>query len=57
VTIPNPRQDILLTDATTVMNSLITSGIFSTATGTLTAVKDIKIIDMTTDDLYDPPQA
>jgi len=40
-----------------VMNSLIAGGIFLTANGALTGVKDIKVIETTTDDLYDPPQA
>ena len=55
--IPNPRQDLTAAEAMDVMNGLITSGIFSTASGSLSSVKDLKVIDTTIDDLYDPPQA
>lgn len=37
-----------------VIDSLIASGIFITVHGTLTGVRDIKVIDTSTDDLYDP---
>jgi len=56
LTVPQPREDILLTEAMDVMNSLIASGIFLTTNGALTGVKDIKVIETTTNDLYDPPQ-
>ena len=39
-----------------VMNSIIASDIFITSSGALIGIRDIKIIDTTTDDLYDPPQ-
>jgi len=39
-----------------VMNLLIAGGIFLTTNGTLTGVRDIKVIETITDDLYDPPQ-
>ncbi|MEL1134541.1 DUF2922 domain-containing protein [Desulfitobacterium sp. THU1] len=56
IIVPQPREDIQLAEAMSVMNSLIASEIFLTAHGTLTGVRDIKVIDTTTDDLYDPPQ-
>jgi hypothetical protein len=56
LTVPQPRADIQLAEAMSVMDSLIASGIFLTAHGTLTGVRDIKVIDTSTDDLYDPPQ-
>lgn len=56
LTFPQPREDIQLAEAMSVMDSLIASGIFLTAYGTLTGVRDIKVIDTTTNDLYDPPQ-
>ncbi|UWG96742.1 DUF2922 domain-containing protein [Dehalobacter sp. DCM] len=56
LTVPQPRENIQLAEAVTVMNTLIAGGIFLTANGTLTGIKDIKVIDTTTNDLYDPPQ-
>ncbi|HHY26821.1 DUF2922 domain-containing protein [Desulfitobacterium sp. PCE1] len=56
ITVPQPREGIQLAEAMNVMNSLIAGGIFLTAHGTLTGVRDIKVIDTTTNDLYDPPQ-
>ncbi len=56
ITVPQPREGIQLAETMSVMDSLIASGIFLTAHGTLTGVRDIKVIDTTTDDLYDPPQ-
>ncbi|EQB20314.1 Type II restriction enzyme, methylase subunit [Dehalobacter sp. UNSWDHB] len=57
LTVPQPREDLQLAEAMNVMNSLIAGGIFLTVNGTLTGVKDIKVIETTTNDLYDPPQA
>lgn len=39
------------------MNSLIASDIFLTPSNALTRIRDIKVIDTTTNSLYDPPQA
>ena len=57
ITIPNPREDMKTEDALAVMNSLITSDIFLTPSGALTGIRDIKVIDTTTNDLYNPPQS
>ncbi len=57
LTVPQPRANIQLAEAMDVMNSLITGGIFLTTNGTLTGIKDIKVIETTTNDLYDPLQA
>ena len=56
ITIPNPRETLQPAEALAVMNSLIASDIFLTTSGALTGVKDIKVIDTRTDDLYDPFQ-
>ncbi|AGA68956.1 Protein of unknown function (DUF2922) [Desulfitobacterium dichloroeliminans LMG P-21439] len=56
ITVPQPREDIILNDAMDVMNSVIAGEIFLTAHGTLSGIRDIKVIDTTTSDLYDPPQ-
>lgn len=39
----------------TVMDQIIAKNIFLTTSGTLVSKRDIKIIDTTTDDLYDAP--
>ena len=57
ITIPNPKLDLQVAEAVAAMESLITSDIFLTPSGALTEIRDIKVIDTTTDDLYDPPQA
>lgn len=55
ITIDNPKEE--LTAAMAAMNSLIASDIFLTPSGALTGIRDIKVIDTTTDDLDDPLQA
>jgi len=35
---------------------IVAKNIFNTPSGELTLKRDIKVIDMTTDNLYDPPQ-
>lgn len=57
ITLPNPKEDLQLTEVMTVMNSLITSDIFLTPGGALTGVRDVKVIGTVTNDLYDSPQA
>ncbi|AET67990.1 Protein of unknown function (DUF2922) [Desulfosporosinus orientis DSM 765] len=57
ITIDNPKEDLQLTEAMAAMNSIIASDIFLTPSGALTGIRDIKVIDTTTNDLYDPPQA
>ena len=56
LTVPQPREELQLAEAMSVMNSLIAGGVFFTAHGTLTGVRDIKVIDTIINDLYDPPQ-
>jgi hypothetical protein len=57
VTVPNPKANLQQAEAMSVMNSLIASDIFLTSSGALIGIRDIKVIDTTTDDLYDPPEA
>ncbi len=56
LTVPQPREELQLAEAMSVMNSLISGGVFFTAHGTLTGIRDIKVIDTIINDLYDPPQ-
>jgi len=57
LTVANPKEDLQLAEALAVMNSLIANDIFLTPSGALTGIRDIKVIDTTTNDLYDPLQA
>ena len=57
ITIDNPKEDLQSAEVMAAMNSLIDSDIFLTPSGALTGIRDIKVIDTTTNDLYDPPQA
>jgi Protein of unknown function (DUF2922). len=56
ITVPNPKADLQQAEAMAVMNSLIASDIILTSSGALMGIRDIKVIDTTTDDLYDPLQ-
>jgi len=57
ITLPNPREDLQQAEAMAAMNSIITSDLFLTSSGALIGIRDIKVIDTTTNDLYDLPQA
>ncbi len=57
ITIPNPRLDLQQAEAVAVMDSIIASDLFLTSSGALTGIRDIRVTDTTTDDLFDPPQA
>jgi hypothetical protein len=57
ITLPEPQEDLTAAEIESAMELVIAKNIFSTAGGDLTAKRDIKIIDTTTNDLYDPPTA
>jgi hypothetical protein len=57
ITIPNPREDLQQAEVMAVMDSIIANDLFLTSSGALTGIQDIKAIDTTTNDLFDPPQA
>ena len=57
ITIPNPREDLQQAEVMAVMDSIIANDLFLTSSGALTGIRDIKVIDTTTNDLFDPPQA
>ena len=57
ITIPNPREDLNQAEVLTVMNTIVSSNIFLTTSGALTGIRDVKVIDTATNDLFDPPQA
>ncbi|MCO5388352.1 DUF2922 domain-containing protein [Desulfosporosinus sp.] len=57
ITIPNPREDLNQAEVLTVMNTIVSSNIFLTTSGSLTGIRDVKVIGTVTADLFDPPQA
>ncbi|HAG09213.1 MAG TPA: DUF2922 domain-containing protein [Desulfotomaculum sp.] len=54
LSLDNPRDDLTAAEIEAAMDSIITKNIFLTTGGPLVAKQDIKIIDRTTDDMYDP---
>lgn len=57
ITIPNPRDDLDQAEVLAVMDTIVSSNIFLTTSGALTGIRDVKVIDTVTNDLFDPPQA
>jgi hypothetical protein len=47
--VPNPKANRQQAEAVAVMHSLIASDIFLTSSGALIGIRDIKVIDTTTD--------
>ncbi len=54
ITLPSPRTDVTATEVEAAMDLIITKNIFTGSGGDFTAKRDIKIIDTTTNDLYEP---
>ena len=57
ITLPEPKEDVTGAQIEAAMDLIIAKDIFTTTGGSLTAKRDIKVIDTTTNDLYDPPSA
>ncbi|SHI26938.1 DUF2922 domain-containing protein [Desulfosporosinus lacus] len=56
ITIPDPKVNLQQADAETVMDMIIEKNVYITTSGELTRKRDIKVINTSTEDLYDPPQ-
>lgn len=56
LTIPDPKENLQKAEAEAVMDAIIQKNVFLTPSGALNGKKDIRIIDTTTNDLFDPPQ-
>ncbi|WP_425803128.1 DUF2922 domain-containing protein [Desulfitobacterium sp. Sab5] len=56
INIPDPKEDLQKAEAEAVMDTIVQKNIFFTSSGALTGKRDIRVIDTTTNDLYDPPQ-
>ena len=57
ITLPEPKADLTAAQIEAVMDQIIAKNIFTGAGGDLISKRDIKIVDTTTNDLYDPPVA
>ncbi|EGW41234.1 DUF2922 domain-containing protein [Desulfosporosinus sp. OT] len=55
ITLPDPKADLTPAQIEAVMDQIIAKDIFLTSGGALVSKRDVKIVDTTTDDLYDLP--
>lgn len=55
ITLPQPKDGLTTAQIEAVMDQIITKNIFLTSGGELIAKRDVKIVDTTTNDLYDQP--
>ncbi len=55
ISVAQPRENLTLPEAQAVMETVIAKNIFNSPSGELVAIRDIRVVDMTTNDLYDPP--
>ena len=55
ISLPNPRANLVKAEAEAAMDTVIEKNTFTTSGGDLIGKRDIRIIDTTTDDLFDPP--
>jgi len=55
ITLANPKTGLTAAQVETVMDQIITKNIFLTSGGDLISKRDVKIINTTTDDLFDQP--
>jgi len=56
LTLDNPRDDITGAEIEAVMDRIIAANVIFTSGGDLVSKNDVKIIDRTVNDLYDPAQ-
>lgn len=54
ISLDNPRADVTSAEIEAAMDLIIARNIFTSSGGDLVSKQDIRIIDSTTDDLYDP---
>ncbi|HAG10283.1 MAG TPA: DUF2922 domain-containing protein [Desulfotomaculum sp.] len=54
LTVDNPRENITAQEIQAAMDTVLTKNIFTTTGGQLVSKQDIKIVDRTTNDIYDP---
>jgi hypothetical protein len=54
ISLDNPRSNVTAAEIEAAMDTIISKNIFNTTGGDLASKYDIKIVDKTTNDLYDP---
>ncbi|MDR3270318.1 MAG: DUF2922 domain-containing protein [Peptococcaceae bacterium] len=57
ISLPSPRTDLEPSEVVSVMDAIIAGNVFNTASGALTGIQNVKIVDTTNNDLYDPAKA
>lgn len=55
LTLPQPKADITAAEIEAVMDLIISKNIFTGSGGDYVSKRDVRIIDTTTEDLYDQP--
>lgn len=55
ISLDNPRADLTAAEIEAAMDLVIARNIFTSTGGDLVSKQDIRLIDSTTEDLYDPP--
>lgn len=55
ITLPEPKADLTAAQIEAVMDLIIAKDIFLTSGGALVSKKDVKVVDTTTNDMYDLP--
>ena len=55
ITLSEPKTDLTAAQIEAVMDQIIAKDIFLTSGGALVSKRDVKIVDTTTDDMYDLP--
>lgn len=55
ISLANPREDLTRDEIETVMDTIISRNVFLTSSGELSLKRDAKIVNTSTNDLYDAP--
>lgn len=55
ITLQEPKADLTTAQIEAVMDQIIAKDIFLTSGGALVSKRDVKIVDTTTNDMYDMP--
>lgn len=55
ITLQEPKEDLTIEQIEAVMDQIIAKDIFLMSGGALISKRDVKIVDTTTNDLYDMP--
>ncbi|KGK91387.1 hypothetical protein DP73_03725 [Desulfosporosinus sp. HMP52] len=56
ISLNQPKEGITVAEIESVMDQIISKDIFFTSGGGLVSKRDIKIVDTTTEDLYEQPE-